>query len=135
MRGQAAVDIPMLSRIEVARRLGKSVATVRRLEGVELHPTRDSSGVHRFDPDEVERLAAKIRWGFRLPWGHQAPHHRSPPTTGIRALEARLDALTEERDQLRRIARITAQLLLTLNGDEIAALDTDVAALIADLVE
>jgi hypothetical protein len=125
----------MLSRIEVARRIGKSVATVRRLEGVELHPTRDSSGVHRFDVDEVERLAAKIRKGFRLPWGQQAPHHRLPPTAGIRLLEARFGALTEERDQLRCAARILAQLLLVLHRDEIAALDADVAVLIAELAE
>jgi hypothetical protein len=113
----------MLSRIEVARRIGKSVATVRRLEGVELHPRRDSYRVHRFSLDEVERLAEKIRRGFRLPWGHQAPHR----------LEAQLAAVTEERDQLRWTARIIARLLLTLNGDELAALDADVAALIADV--
>ena len=49
--------IGMLTRSGVARRLGKSIATVRRMEGVELHPTRDERGVHRFDPDEVERIA------------------------------------------------------------------------------
>jgi hypothetical protein len=123
----------MLSRIEVARRIGKSVATVRRLEGVELHPRRDSSGVHRFSLDEVERLAKKIRSGFRLPWGHQAAHSRSPSAATVDSLEARLDALTEERDQLRWAARIIAQLLLRLNGDALAEIDADLAVLIADL--
>jgi len=33
------------------------LATVRRLEGTELHPVVDASGVHRFDPREVEALA------------------------------------------------------------------------------
>jgi hypothetical protein len=46
----------MITRAQVARRLGKSIATVRRLEGHSLHPCVDESGVHRFDPKEVERL-------------------------------------------------------------------------------
>jgi len=47
----------MLTRGQVAKRLGKSVATVRRLEGQALHPRRDARGVLRFDPDEVEAVA------------------------------------------------------------------------------
>jgi hypothetical protein len=46
----------MLKRAQVAKRLGKSIATVRRLEGVALHPIVDTDGVHRFDPEEVERV-------------------------------------------------------------------------------
>jgi len=37
--------------------LGKSIASVRRMEGVELHPVRDERGVHRFDPVEVDQVA------------------------------------------------------------------------------
>ena len=48
----------MLTRSDVAKRLGKCIATVRRMEGVELHPVRDERGVNRFDPDEVEAAAA-----------------------------------------------------------------------------
>jgi hypothetical protein len=51
----------MLTRIEVARRLGKSVATVRRMEGTMLHPRRDYAGVHRFDLKEIERVIETIR--------------------------------------------------------------------------
>jgi hypothetical protein len=47
----------MMTRAHVARRLGKSIATVRRLEGTELHPKVDDRGVNQFDPNEVERLA------------------------------------------------------------------------------
>lgn len=47
----------MMTRAHVARRLGKSIATVRRLEGTELHPKVDDRGVNRFDPNEVERIA------------------------------------------------------------------------------
>lgn len=38
--------------------MGKSIASVRRMEGVELHPVRDERGVHRFDPVEVEQVAS-----------------------------------------------------------------------------
>lgn len=47
----------------MARRLGKSVTTVRRLEGSLLHPRRDASGVLRFNPVEVDRVAQAMRRG------------------------------------------------------------------------
>jgi hypothetical protein len=55
-----------MTRKQVATRLGKSLATVRRLEGVLLHPTQDSQGVHRFDRDEVEALAQNVEQGRLL---------------------------------------------------------------------
>lgn len=58
----------MLTRSQVARRLGKSIATVRRMEGVALHPQRDARGVQRFDPHEVERVA-RGRSALVLPKG------------------------------------------------------------------
>ena len=48
-----------ITRGEVAKLLGKSVATVRRMEGSELHPTVDTKGVNRFAPDDVARVAAQ----------------------------------------------------------------------------
>lgn len=45
-----------LTRKQVAARLRRSVATVRRLEGRALHPRRDAQGVHWFSAEEVERL-------------------------------------------------------------------------------
>lgn len=47
----------MLTRSGVAKRLGKSLATVRRMEGFELHPRKNQAGVHLFDPAEVDRVA------------------------------------------------------------------------------
>lgn len=44
----------MLTRSGVAKRIGRSIATVRRMEGRSLHPTQDAHGVHWFDPQEVE---------------------------------------------------------------------------------
>src|SRR5262245_10175810 len=53
----------MLTRAAVAKRLGKSIATVRRLEGSELNPIRDSRGVVRFAEVEVAALAARMAKG------------------------------------------------------------------------
>ena len=50
----------MLTRSQVARRIGRSLATVRRLEGKELHPRPDARGVNRFDPGEVDALADRL---------------------------------------------------------------------------
>ena len=52
----ACYDWKMLTRGQVAKRLGKSIATVRRMEGRALHPKRNQKGVLRFDPAEVERV-------------------------------------------------------------------------------
>jgi hypothetical protein len=50
------------TRQDVADALHCSVMTVRRLEGTRLHPQTDDSGVHRFRPPDIHRLAhAKIR--------------------------------------------------------------------------
>lgn len=54
----------MLTRAQVAERLGKSIATVRRMEGTELHPRRDAAGIHRFSPAEVDAVARVPRKRF-----------------------------------------------------------------------
>ena len=50
----AMLRLGMVTRAGVAKRLGLSIASVRRMEGRELHPWR---GVHQFDASEVEQLA------------------------------------------------------------------------------
>jgi hypothetical protein len=59
----AVVTLPhgKLTRAEVARRLGVSVTTLRRMEGTKLHPTRRSDGVHVFDETEVESVLVTYR--------------------------------------------------------------------------
>jgi hypothetical protein len=51
----------VLTRSGVAKRLNRSIATVRRLEGYELFPCRDSRGVHWFDEYEVTRVAQLLK--------------------------------------------------------------------------
>lgn len=50
-----------LTRGDVAGLLGTSVSSVRRMEGKVLHPTRDSDGVWRFDPEQVRHLPSRWR--------------------------------------------------------------------------
>jgi hypothetical protein len=57
-----------LTRTAAARKLGVSVATVRRREGTTLHPITDDKGVRRFDPAEVEVL------------GRESAQHDPAPT-------------------------------------------------------
>jgi len=60
-----------LTRAEVARRLGKSIATVRRLEYRVLFPARGERGVLRFDEADVERARRdpdSLRFYARSRW-------------------------------------------------------------------
>jgi hypothetical protein len=54
----------MLKRAQVAERIGKSIATVRRLQrGGELNSRRDRRGVHLFDEWEVAELVERYSSG------------------------------------------------------------------------
>ena len=48
-----------MTRRDVAHRLAVSVSSVRRMEGIDLHPLQDAQGTWRFDRDEIESLARK----------------------------------------------------------------------------
>lgn len=50
----------MLTRSQVANKLGISVTSVRRLEGKKLHPKTREDGVHIFDLNEVEAIRITI---------------------------------------------------------------------------
>jgi hypothetical protein len=80
-------------RAQVAKRLGKSVATVRRLEGIELFPTLDEDGTHQFDAAEVEALAARL------------DRSSQPQSAWLRAqLARRAEEEAEDRDHVARLA-------------------------------
>jgi DNA-binding transcriptional MerR regulator len=49
---------PPLTTSQVARRLGCSEATVRRLDSV-LAPTKTATGLRLYEPEAVERVAAE----------------------------------------------------------------------------
>ena len=56
----------LLTRADVAARLGVSTSTVRRYEGDMLHPEKGPDGVNRFDPREVATVAITLL-GQKLP--------------------------------------------------------------------
>jgi len=95
----------MLTRSQVARRLGKSVATVRRLEGIVLHPKTDRRGTKRFDAHEVEALRRDVDHGRRLPNGLQTRH------------DAMSDLIQKDLNNLRqRVGAIENALVALLEG-------------------
>jgi hypothetical protein len=78
----ANAESRLLTRAEVARRLGVGASTVRRLEGGALQPIRGSDGVHRFDAREVDAYRA-VRGGERR--RKKPPSKASPKTAPVRA--------------------------------------------------
>lgn len=65
-----------LTRDDVAKRLGVSVSTVRRLEGSKLHPLVADNGVRRFKPADVEQLAVALAANQNKPRNAQKAEER-----------------------------------------------------------
>lgn len=107
----------MWTRTQVARYLGKSIATVRRMEGVVLHPWVDDSGVHRFDPDEIHAFGERASTAFvpeaHSSWFHdrvgrdrEAAERRDDQAAEAQAdLQKRLSDLERELAQARHLLR------------------------------
>lgn len=51
----------LLTRGQVARRLGMSLSSVRRMEGEHLKPIVDSRGVHYFEETEIQAVFVRVR--------------------------------------------------------------------------
>ena len=66
-QGEDAQRMAALTRDDVAKRLGVSISTVRRLEGTRLHPSIDDKSVRRFKASDVERLAKELESEQRSP--------------------------------------------------------------------
>ena len=136
-----------MTRREVAKRLGKSVAAVRRLEGVHLHPARDSRGVHHFDEDDVEALAVRVSSGEVSIWREiaptadfdgEAPRHSSCQQCA--ALEVQLTGLRQQLERQRRtydheidVLRVARDRERTQNATERRQLDRELRELIATI--
>lgn len=118
----------MLTRKQVARQIGKSIATVRKVEGIGLHPKVDAKGVHWFDDEEVEafaeRVAATGRALHDATWpgigkAYGADHRRRSHGRGNHAtkelLTGSLSELKVKRERWKqRVAKACADLLKTI---------------------
>jgi hypothetical protein len=98
----------MVTRRQVAARLGKSIATVRRIEGELLHPIRNARGVYLFHVHEVEVLKRAVDAGKVQLWRSFEPQRDEavPSTTAanVRYREAREDLL-EAKEALSEVRR------------------------------
>lgn len=107
----------MLTRSQVAKRLGKSIATVRRLEGSALHPIQDRDGVHRFDAREVDAVKRGRRSPSAIQWPParetDSSDHDPPFEPEQRPRQAaRFDeALRVERDLREQLAAAKARIV------------------------
>ena len=101
-----------MTRGQVAKRLGKSLATVRRIEGVLLHSVQDSYGVHRFDDAQVEALAGRLEGGKITLWqalrgnadkgGSDLDFEQRDAAPVLSNMENQVQALRNELEELRR---------------------------------
>jgi hypothetical protein len=106
----------MLTRSQVALRIGRSIATVRRMEGRSLHPTRDAHGVHWFDPRAVEEVLEDRAAGSDV---------------GARSLSLGSDAQAH-LEVLRRLALDTIEIL---KDRELRALPAPIVRLLDAILE
>jgi DNA-binding transcriptional MerR regulator len=105
-----------LTRDDVAKRLGVSISTVRRLEGSRLHPLVTDKGVRRFRPADVEQLAAALAAEQNTPRNAQkAAAHAIELGKG--ELAARVFERLEQRHSLAEIV-----IALRLPPDEVREL-------------
>jgi hypothetical protein len=113
----------MLTRSQVARRLGKSVATVRRIEGVLLAPMRDRRGIYRFEEDEVADLVRDIDRGDVSLWQEMSDATEegcSRLTTDTRERDSRahdVGATTQQADALERQNKAAAERISKLEHE------------------
>ncbi|MEO7032382.1 MAG: hypothetical protein ABI548_00995 [Polyangiaceae bacterium] len=129
-----------MTRQQVARRLGRSLATVRRIEGVLLHPVRDDRGVHRFNAAEVETLAQKIDGG-QVALGPNLRH--SPlssgdtdgPCASCKALKEQLELMRVEQEEFATSSRRTVTALEAQLAQERSRYAAEQRAMTIELAE
>jgi len=85
----------MLTRRQVALRLGKSIATVRRIEGTLLHPSRNGRGTYLFTTHEVEALKRSLDAGAVQLW-RSFGSERDEPWPATRVVDVRYRRARED---------------------------------------
>lgn len=112
----------LLTRADVAARLGVSTSTVRRYEGDLLHPKKGADGVNRFDPAEVAALVMKLL-GQKPPKAKSKEARTDKPRTPVRTpgdVAAEVFERLEQRQSLAEIvigARVAPDLVRELHRE------------------
>lgn len=96
-----------LTRSQVARRIDRSLSTVRRFEFVKLHAVADEKGIFKFDADEVDALAKELRDATPKKGRATSAKTRQSHKAGL--LAARTFAMFARRWSLPRIVTATKQ--------------------------
>jgi len=113
----------LITRAEVAARLGVSTSTVRRFEGELLHPSKGADGVNRFRPEDVAAVAmtllgqkpAKAKTKASRNGSGASTRHRTPGEVAAEVFER-----LEQRQSLAEIvvgARVTPDLVRELHRE------------------
>ncbi len=120
-----------MTRRQVAKRLGKSVTTVRKLEGVLLHPRQDARGVHWFDGEEVDALARDMQAGDVSAWREirDAGDDEQDPS------EFQIDERSRVEDLEREVRQLQEQLFdqARRHRQEVQTLELDHARALAEM--
>lgn len=123
--------------------MGKSIATVRRIEGVLLHPRQDARGIRHFDPKAVEALVKDVAEGTAslipdLPSRWVSDHARRDDANECErcvVLSAGIEQLRTELDEQRREHRLAIERLHAEREREATTYEAEAKELVAQVEE
>jgi hypothetical protein len=138
----------LLTRGQVARRLGLSLSTVRRMEGVQLKPIVGERGVRYFEETEIQAVFVRVR-RTRMPDDEHADgtlaaaaftlFRRGADVVAVveelRGAPEKIEQLFEHWKRLRGTVLLDANSLAVLEGDLNASKLGDENALLSALAE
>ena len=138
----------LLTRGEVARRLGLSLSTVRRMEGVQLKPIVGERGVRYFEETEIQTVLVRVR-RTRVPVDERADGTLAAAAftrfrngadvvavvTELRVAPEKIESLFEHWKRLRGTVLLDAMSLSALAGALGAPKLTDENALLSAVSE
>jgi hypothetical protein len=138
----------LLTRGEVARRLGLSLSTVRRMEGVQLKPIVGERGVRYFEETEIQTVLVRVR-RTRVPDDERADGTLAAAAftrfrngadvvavvTELRVAPEKIESLFEHWKRLRGTVLLDAMSLTALAGALGASNLTDENALLSAVSE
>lgn len=144
----AAPSGRLLTRGQVARRLGLSLSTVRRMEGVQLKPIVGERGVRYFEETEIQTVLVRVR-RTRMPNDERADGALAAAAftlfrngadvvdvvKQLREVPEKIEQLFGQWKRLRGTILLDAKILAVLAGELNASGLTDENALLSSVAE